>query len=200
MYPYPYPLYPGYKYPRVYLYPCNALRLIYTSWPAETKSLPRSRSLIRSGSARLGNESDVSVSTTPGNTFRKLSPPTFRVTAFVASSAYAHQQNGRAERVMRTIQGRMRAMMVTVDAPFNLWGEAALACTYLFLRTPSVSLPACITPYEAFYGRPPDMSNLRVWGCRCFARVSSELQTKLGVRSRDCIFVGYPDGAKGYRV
>ena len=25
VYPYPYPLYPGYKYPRVYLYPCNAL-------------------------------------------------------------------------------------------------------------------------------------------------------------------------------
>ena len=116
------------------------------------------------------------------------------------SAPYAHQQNGRAKRVMRTIQGLMRAMMVAVGAPLNLWGEATLACAYLFWRTPSISLPGNITPFEAFYGRQPNVSHLHVWGCRCFARIPSELQTKLGIRSRECIFMGYPDGVKGYHV
>ena len=84
---------------------------------------------------------------------------------------------------MRTIQGWMWAMMVAVGAPLNLWGEAALACAYLFWRTPSVSLPANITPFKAFYGRRPDVSHLHICGCRCFAWVPSELQTKLGDHS-----------------
>ena len=116
------------------------------------------------------------------------------------SAPYAHQQNGRAERVIRTIEGRVRSMLSAARAPRTLWGEAALACAYLFMRTPSRSLPGKMTPYEAVYGRKPDLLNLRVWGCRCFARIPTELQTKLGVKSRECIFMGYPEGVKGYRV
>ena len=116
------------------------------------------------------------------------------------SAPYAHQQNGRAERLMRTMQGRMRSMMDAVGAPKNLWGEATLTCAYLFWRTPTTTLPDGKTPFEMVHGTPPDLSNLRVWGSKCFARVPTELQTKLGTRSRECVFMGYPDGVKGWRV
>jgi len=57
------------------------------------------------------------------------------------AAPYAHQQNGRAERVIRTIEGRVLSMMAAVGAPRNLWGEASLACAYLFMFTPSSVLP-----------------------------------------------------------
>ena len=117
-----------------------------------------------------------------------------------SSAPYAHEQNGKAERLMRTLQGRVRSMMTAVGAPPSLWGEAVLACSFLFMRTPSRSLPDHRTPYEMVYGKPPDLSHLRVWGCRCFARVPTELQTKLGSRSRECRLMGFPEGVKGYRV
>ena len=117
-----------------------------------------------------------------------------------SSAPYAHEQNGKAERLMRTLQGRTRSMMTAVGAPPSLWGEAVLACSFLFMLTPSRALPGHCTPYEMVHGRSPDLSRLRVWGCRCFARVPTELQTKLGSRSRECRLMGFPEGVKGYRV
>jgi hypothetical protein len=38
------------------------------------------------------------------------------------SAPYAHQQNGKAERVMRTIEGRMYAMLDFARLPPGLWG------------------------------------------------------------------------------
>ena len=116
------------------------------------------------------------------------------------SCPYSHQQNGKAERAIRTIEGRVLAMIAAVGAPMNLWGEAALTAAYLWNRTPSRTLPPGVTPFEMVHGRKPDISHLRVWGSRCFARVPLELQTKLGPRSRECTFMGYPLGVKGYRV
>ncbi|KIK35815.1 hypothetical protein CY34DRAFT_95436, partial [Suillus luteus UH-Slu-Lm8-n1] len=46
----------------------------------------------------------------------------------------------------------------------------------------------------------PDLSHIRMWGARCFARVPTELQVKLGPHSHPVYFMGYPDGTKGYRL
>ena len=116
------------------------------------------------------------------------------------SCPYSHQQNGKAERAIRTIEGGVLAMIAAVGAPMNLWGEATLTAAYLWEVTPSRTLPPGVTPFEMSHGRKPDLSHLRVWGSRCFAQVPIELQTKLGPRSRECLFMGYPDGVKGYRV
>lgn len=116
------------------------------------------------------------------------------------SAPYAHQQNGKAERAIRTIEGRLFAMLETAGLPANLWGEAALTACYLWNRSASSTLPSDVTPYEMVNGRKPDLSYLRVFGSKCFARIPTELQTKLGPHSRRAIFVGYPEGTKGYRL
>lgn len=116
------------------------------------------------------------------------------------SCPYSHQQNGKAERAIRTIEGRVLAMITAVGAPMNLWGEATLTAANLWEVTPSRTLPPGVTPFEMSHGRKPDLSHLRVWGSRCFARVPIELQTKLIPRSWECLFMGYPDGLKGCRV
>ena len=42
-----------------------------------------------------------------------------------------------------------------------------------------------------------DLSNLRSFGCSAFAH---HRDNKLGVRALRCIFLGYPEGVKGYKV
>ena len=65
---------------------------------------------------------------------------------------------------------------------------------------PSSTLPKHCSPHEFITKGKPDLSHLRVWGVRCFAWVPLELQTKLGAHSRECVFMVYPEGVKGYRV
>ncbi|KAJ3494865.1 hypothetical protein NLJ89_g10721 [Agrocybe chaxingu] len=96
---------------------------------------------------------------------------------------YEHWKNGKAERLSMTY-----------------WGEAALTAGYLHNLTITSTLPSGVTPFEMFHGRRPDVSHLRVWGVRCFAQVPVEMQKKLGPKSRECLFMGYPPSQRGYRV
>jgi hypothetical protein len=113
---------------------------------------------------------------------------------------YEHWKNGKMERVFRTLQGRMLAMLTAAQLPLTYWGEAALTAAFLFNLTTSSTLPNGVTPYELLKTTKPDVSHLRTWGVRCFAHVPVELQTKLGNKSVECLFMGYPPGGRGYRV
>ncbi|GJR63951.1 retrotransposon protein, putative, ty1-copia subclass [Tanacetum coccineum] len=52
------------------------------------------------------------------------------------------------------------------------------------------------TPYELWYGKVPNMSYLKVWGCE--ALVKRNMLEKLQQRSIKCIFIGYPKEIMGY--
>jgi hypothetical protein len=143
-------------------------------------------------------------------TFRSDNGGEFLSAAFIAdlaaagiehqlSAPYAHQQNGRAERVLRTIEGRMYAMLEHARLPRNLWGEAALTAAYLFNRSESRVLPAGKMPYEMLHHVRPNLSHIRVFGARCFAHIPAELQVKLGPKSREAYFMGYAPGVRAWR-
>ncbi len=44
------------------------------------------------------------------------------------------------------------------------------------------------------------MSHLRVFGCKAFAHVPDEKRTKLESKSMPCVFLGYYEGTKAYRL
>ena len=113
---------------------------------------------------------------------------------------YEHWKNGKMERVFRTLQGRMLAMLTAAQLPLTYWGEAALTAAFLFNLTTSSTLLNNVTPYELLKATKPNVSHLRTWGVRCFAHVPVELQTKLGNKSVECLFMGYPPSGRGYRV
>jgi len=100
---------------------------------------------------------------------------------------------------MHTIKGHMYAMLDFARLPPSLWGEAALTACYLLNWTESCALPTGKTPYEMLHSTQPTLSHLRVFGARCFAHIPTELQQKLGPRSHEAIFMGYPPGVKAWR-
>ena len=77
-------------------------------------------------------------------------------------AAYEHWKNGRIERYMRTIQGKIHAMLITAQLPMTYWGEVALTAAYLQNLTSTNTLPNGVTPFQVFYGRKPNVSHLRV--------------------------------------
>ena len=111
---------------------------------------------------------------------------------------YTPQQNGKAERLNRTLMERVRAMLADAGLPPSLWGEATATACYLRNLSPMAGKDK--TPWELFYGSRPNLASLRAFGSKVFVHVPKEKRNKLSPRSEVGILVGYPLGTKGYRV
>ena len=103
------------------------------------------------------------------------------------------------ERKHRHILNIARALQFQAGLPLKFWGECVLTIAHLINRTSSSVLQGKC-PYEVLYSEPPSYDHLRVFGCLCFAQVRSKSKDKFAVRSRKCIFVGYPLGVKGWKA
>jgi hypothetical protein len=115
------------------------------------------------------------------------------------SAPYSPQQNGVAERANRTIMECARSMILAQGLGLEFWGEAVNTAVYIKNRCPTKALHSK-TPQEAWSGRKPDVSHLRVFGCKAFAHVLDEKRTKLESKSMPCVFLGYYKGTKAYRL
>ena len=114
--------------------------------------------------------------------------------------AYAHQQNGKSERYIRTIEEGGQALLADSGLPMSFWLDAILTRQYLVNRLPTSTLPSNTTPFETLTRRKPDLSHLRVWGCECYVAVPDELRGKAGPKRFRAIFVGYEEHRIGWRV
>lgn len=108
------------------------------------------------------------------------------------------QQNGVAERFNRTLEEGIIAMLQEAKLPNTFWGEALCTLVYVLNRTPSSAAPG-ITPYEAWFGMKPDVSNLCIFGSLAYVHVQKDKRGPLGSPMEKCIFLGYPTGYKGWR-
>jgi hypothetical protein len=111
---------------------------------------------------------------------------------------YTAEQNGRAERLNRTLMKKMRCLLFQAKVPGEFWGEAMLTANHLRNLVPTKAGKK--TPYELFTGKVPDVSNLRVFGCCAFVQVPAKLRGKLDKRSVKGILVGYENSRKAWRV
>lgn len=111
---------------------------------------------------------------------------------------YTSQQNGHAERMIRTITNMIRSLLFQAHFPPEFWVEALHLTTHLINILPSKSVHN-LTPHEALHRSPPSYSHLRVFGCLCYPNTASTSSHKLSPRSVPCVFVGYPSSQKGYR-
>lgn len=79
------------------------------------------------------------------------------------SIVYTPEQNGSAEREMRTIVESARSMIHAKGLNENLWAEAVNLAVYLLNRSGTSTVKGK-TPYELWYGKPASIENLRAFG------------------------------------
>jgi len=114
------------------------------------------------------------------------------------SCPYTSPQNGRAERIIRSVNDILRSLLFQASLPPSYWVEALSTATYLQNLLPTKTL-AMLTPHMALYGSPPSYSHLRVFGCLCYPNMTATARHKLAPRSLPCVFLGYSTHHKGYR-
>ncbi|KAK8994239.1 hypothetical protein V6N11_045338 [Hibiscus sabdariffa] len=102
------------------------------------------------------------------------------------------QWNGVSERRNRTLLDMVRSMMSHTDLPTSFWGYALETAAFTLNRVPSKSVQK--TPHEMWTGRRPNMSFMKIWGCKAY--VKHQMSTKLEPKSEKCTFVGYPKETK----
>ena len=80
------------------------------------------------------------------------------------------QQNGLAERFNRTIIGSAKSMLHTAGLSYGFWVEAVRTASHVRNRSPSRVID-WKTPHDMLLSQAPDISYLRVFGCKAFTNV-----------------------------
>ena len=93
-----------------------------------------------------------------------------------------------------------RSLLKSKNMPGSFWGEAVTTTVYLLNRAPTKAVIGK-TPYEAIYGRKPNVSHLRTFGCVAHVKTAEPHLSKLADRSTKMVFIGYErnSGTKAYR-
>jgi len=97
------------------------------------------------------------------------------------------------------IVGVAWAMLHDQGLPLHLWVEAYNTAIYVQNRCPHRIL-GMSTPKEAYSGKKPDLSHLRIFGANVYMHVTKDARKKLELTTKVGIFVGYTDTPHNYRV
>jgi hypothetical protein len=90
-------------------------------------------------------------------------------------------------------------MIQSKGLSLKYWEEAINCANYIVNRTPTKSLKN-ITLEEAWTKIKPDVSHFHVFGSIAWAHIPDEKRKALQPKSEKCIFVGYSEDVKGYRL
>lgn len=113
--------------------------------------------------------------------------------------AYTPEQNGKAEREMRTIVEAARTMLYAANMDKSYWAEAVNTAVFVLNRSGTSSIKGK-TPYELWYGHKPDIRNFQIFGSEVYVHISKEMRQKLDAKSKKGLFVGYEDDSKAFRI
>jgi hypothetical protein len=93
------------------------------------------------------------------------------------SCPYTSPQNGKAERIICTINDTIRSLLFQADVP-PYWVEALNTATRLLNILPTKT-PHFPTPHYVLFGVAPAYTHLPVFGCKCYPNLSSTTPHKL---------------------
>jgi len=115
------------------------------------------------------------------------------------TSRYTPQLNGVVERKNQTLMNMARSLLKEKCLSNTFWDEAVACSTYLLNRSPTTNLKMKV-PQEAWSGTKLNVVHLRTFICIAYAHIPSELRKNMDDRSDKCIFTGYSETYKAYRL
>jgi len=110
------------------------------------------------------------------------------------------QHNGVVERKNQSLKELARTLLNEIWLPKYFWADAVSTTSYVLIRL-LIRPILKKTPYELFKGRMPNISPLKVFGCKCFIlNNGKDYLGKFDSKSNECIFLGYSLHAHAYRA
>ncbi|CAF0850629.1 unnamed protein product [Brachionus calyciflorus] len=109
------------------------------------------------------------------------------------SVEYCPQMNGKAERLNRTLIEKARCMLIASNTSLSFWSAAVDTANYIRNRSKSAALNGK-TPYGFFFGKLPNLSHLKIFGCDAYPLIVNKVGKKFepknhkAFRSRDIRF------------
>jgi hypothetical protein len=114
------------------------------------------------------------------------------------SCPYTSPQNGKVERIIRSVNNVICTLLIQASLLVHYWAEGLHTAMYLLTRIPTMTIQAAC-PHLALFGSAPSYEHLRVFGCTCYPNTTATAPHKLSPRSTQYVFVGYSADHKGYR-
>jgi len=96
----------------------------------------------------------------------------------------------------RTLLEKARCMLSNTGLPIKFWAEAINTAYYLVNKFPSTTIN-CKTLEKIWLSSTTNYLILCVFGCPTYAHVN---EGKLEPIAMKCIFLGYQDSVKGYKL
>ena len=88
-------------------------------------------------------------------------------------------------------------MLFHSNVPNIFWSYALIHVVYIINRIPSIVIKKN-TPYELLHKKILDLNYLKTFGSLCFIYTLERDRSKLDLRAKKCVFLGYREGTKGY--
>ncbi|CAI7731278.1 unnamed protein product [Closterium sp. NIES-53] len=109
------------------------------------------------------------------------------------------QQNGMAEREMRTVVESVRTMLLHMGMQHHWWHLALRQTVWVRNSLERSTLQPGTTPYQLLTGKKPDLSLARVWGCIAqFLVPEQQRGGKLQLKARWGLHLGVSEKSKGW--
>ena len=108
------------------------------------------------------------------------------------------RENGQAERPHRTLAQMMRCILHSAELGPEYWSFALTHATKLYNKLPHSSIK--MSPFEAFTGSKPDVSNLKIFGSRVYAKKPGHRPFKLDQHAYEGIYLGSTSNEKNVYI
>jgi hypothetical protein len=113
------------------------------------------------------------------------------------SYPYTSLHNGKAERILHTINNVIYSLAFHASILAHYWVKGLHTTTYLLNNLPSKAINTSRI-YVTLHGVAPSYEHLCVFGCACHPNLFAKSAHKLAPRSTRCVFLRYSTDHKGY--
>ena len=114
------------------------------------------------------------------------------------SAPYTPAENGKVERKWGTTTGMTRCLLDNAVLGEEYW---TYAMNYAFyIKNYCFHSAIGETLYEKMYGSKPNVSFVKVFGCKAFSYIEKQFRVKLDHRAQEGIFLGFSNNSKTFII